>query len=754
MSKESKRSIERLKPADHLHNLLERKRTKEALRESEERYRILTEESPFAVSIISKDGAYQYLNPTFIEMFGYTLDDIPTGREWFRKAYPDKDYRHHVIAAWIGDLKVYKRGESRPRSYKVTCKDGSEKLIHFRPVTMEGGTQFVICDDITERKKAEDEVRKREQELRMITDNIPGLISYVDADGRYRFVNKQYEEWFGIQKREVVGEHYREVLGNAVYQQIQRYVKEALSGKHVQYEEALPYKSGGTRWVHADYVPDFDESGKVKGFFALVGDITGLKLAEEALRKSEAQKKAILDSSIDRIRLSDTDMRIIWANETYKRQLNIAPEDMVGKICYEVFVGRDRPCLECPAQKALESGNTEHAILVRSLSGNEENRYLDSYAVPLKDESGRIVHVLQVTRDITEKVLVEKRLRVSEKRYRNLFNGVPVGLYRTTPNGKVIDANKALVKILGYPNRGTVLQASARESYINEKDRDLFQDIVEKHGAIYGFETQLYRYDGTPVWVAINARVVKNADETILYYEGSLTDITNRKRAEEELERSKEQLRSLADHLQSVREQERTTIAREIHDELGQALTGLKMDLSWMAKRIPEDQPKLLQKLHSMSELTSTTLKTVQRISTELRPGLLDDLGLVAAIEWQTEEFENRTGIRCTLTVDPEDIMIDEKRSTTVFRILQETLTNVARHAQATRVQVSLKEKMGSLTLRVTDNGKGIINEQIFDPKSLGIVGIKERVHSWGGEVKISGRPGKGTTVVVRMPIK
>jgi PAS domain S-box-containing protein len=590
--------------------------------------------------------------------------------------------------------------------------------------------------------------------LRMITDNIPGLISYVDADGRYRFVNKQYEEWFGIQKREVVGEHYREVLGNAVYQQIQRYVKEALSGKHVQYEEALPYKSGGTRWVHADYVPDFDESGKVKGFFALVGDITGLKLAEEALRKSEAQKKAILDSSIDRIRLSDTDMRIIWANETYKRQLNIAPEDMVGKICYEVFVGRDRPCLECPAQKALESGNTEHAILVRSLSGNEENRYLDSYAVPLKDESGRIVHVLQVTRDITEKVLVEKRLRVSEKRYRNLFNGVPVGLYRTTPNGKVIDANKALVKILGYPNRGTVLQASARESYINEKDRDLFQDIVEKHGAIYGFETQLYRYDGTPVWVAINARVVKNADETILYYEGSLTDITNRKRAEEELERSKEQLRSLADHLQSVREQERTTIAREIHDELGQALTGLKMDLSWMAKRIPEDQPKLLQKLHSMSELTSTTLKTVQRISTELRPGLLDDLGLVAAIEWQTEEFENRTGIRCTLTVDPEDIMIDEKRSTTVFRILQETLTNVARHAQATRVQVSLKEKMGSLTLRVTDNGKGIINEQIFDPKSLGIVGIKERVHSWGGEVKISGRPGKGTTVVVRMPIK
>jgi len=219
------------------------------------------------------------------------------------------------------------------------------------------------------------------------------------------------------------------------------------------------------------------------------------------------------------------------------------------------------------------------------------------------------------------------------------------------------------------------------------------------------------------------------------------------------LKNSREQLHNHLAHLESAREQEKTFIACEILEDLGQALTGLKMDLSWMAKKILKDQKPLLDKLHSTSELTDTALRAVQRISTELRPGLLDDLGLVAAIEWQAEEFQSRTGMRCKLTVDPEDIEVDEKRSTTLFRIFQETLTNIARHAQATRVTVSLKEKDGTVELRVKDNGKGITTEEISNPQSFGLMGIRERAKPWGGEVKISGRPGKGTMVTVRIPV-
>jgi len=241
------------------------------------------------------------------------------------------------------------------------------------------------------------------------------------------------------------------------------------------------------------------------------------------------------------------------------------------------------------------------------------------------------------------------------------------------------------------------------------------------------------------------------------FYKGAIItseDITERKKSEKELKRSREELRNLAAYLQSAREQERTNMAREIHDELAQALTALKMDISWLGKKLPEDQKTLLDKTKAMTKLTDMTIKMVKRISTELRPGLLDDLGLVAAIEWQAGEFQDRTGITCEIAIDPENIILDRDRSTILFRIFQETLTNIARHAHATAVTVSLKEKDSSLELRVRDNGRGITKEQISDPKSFGLMGIRERVHPWKGEVKISGRSGKGTTAVVRIPVE
>jgi signal transduction histidine kinase len=212
-------------------------------------------------------------------------------------------------------------------------------------------------------------------------------------------------------------------------------------------------------------------------------------------------------------------------------------------------------------------------------------------------------------------------------------------------------------------------------------------------------------------------------------------------------------LRNLAAHLQSIKEDERAVMAREIHDELGQALTAIKMDLSWLEKKTPEEHSLLLKKTRSMTELVDSTIQTVQRISSELRPGLLDDVGLLAAIEWQAEEFQKRTGIACELSVLSEDITLSQERSTAVFRIFQETLTNITRHAKATKITVSLIKKGARLELKVKDNGKGITEEKITDPKSLGLLGIQERVHFLEGNITIRGIRNKGTTVTVTMPL-
>jgi signal transduction histidine kinase len=226
-----------------------------------------------------------------------------------------------------------------------------------------------------------------------------------------------------------------------------------------------------------------------------------------------------------------------------------------------------------------------------------------------------------------------------------------------------------------------------------------------------------------------------------------------RHHAEDELRRSNEQLRALSAHLQRVREDERTRIARQVHDELGQALTGLKLDLSWLAGHLPKGSRTLHDKARDLSACIDTTIQTVRRISTELRPGILDDLGLVAAIEWQAQEFQLRTGIACETTTTAAETMWEQNFSTAFFRIFQETLTNIIHHAGATRVQVTLNEEPDGLVLRIQDNGRGISEAEVASAKSIGLVGMRERASLLSGEVTFRGIPGHGTTVTVRIPI-
>ncbi len=240
-----------------------------------------------------------------------------------------------------------------------------------------------------------------------------------------------------------------------------------------------------------------------------------------------------------------------------------------------------------------------------------------------------------------------------------------------------------------------------------------------------------------------------------------------RKRAERELRDSHDQLRALSAYLQRVREEERTRIAREVHDELGQALTGLKLDLSRLGSqgrraeigsRSTEFRPltsdlRLPTPFKSLIARIDATIQTVRRIATELRPGILDDLGLVAAIEWQANDFQSRTGVRCNVKAALEEPHLNPDLNTAFFRIFQETLTNVIRHAEATRVEVQLKKEPGAVLLEVRDNGRGISEAELSNTRSIGLRGMRERAALFGGEVNIRGVHGKGTTVMVTIPV-
>jgi len=235
-------------------------------------------------------------------------------------------------------------------------------------------------------------------------------------------------------------------------------------------------------------------------------------------------------------------------------------------------------------------------------------------------------------------------------------------------------------------------------------------------------------------------------------------DVTEHKRAEAKIRESREQLRALAARLESVREEERTQLSREIHDELGQLMTGLKMDLAWLRKHVQKVDRSvangMVGRIQQMNEMLDDSIQTVRKIAGQLRPALLDQLGLMAAMEWQAKEWESRTGIICCIDKQSGEPHFSHEQATQLFRIFQELLTNVARHAQATTVAVVLRRVGDEFSLDVMDNGRGIREEEIRHPLSLGIVGMKERATRIGGNIHFAGQPGGGTTVRVTFPIE
>ena len=362
-----------------------------------------------------------------------------------------------------------------------------------------------------------------------------------------------------------------------------------------------------------------------------------------------------------------------------------------------------------------------------------------------------------VVRDITQRKWAERRLRESEANYRSIFEAADDGIaIHQMETGEIIEVNRRHSEMFGFTaeefrSRGNIDLISAGESPYTQKDA-----LCRIHKAAQG-EPQLFEWKakdrpGNVFWSEVNLkRVVIGGKNRVL---ALVRDITQRKKAEDELKKSREQLRNLTSHMEFIREEERKHISREIHDELGQALTVLKMDVSWVRKKLLEGQKVLDAKMLETSKFIDETIRTVQRISMDLRPRLLDDAGLVAAMEWHVKDFQNRTGIRCFLDSGAvNDEHLSQTQSTTLFRIFQEALTNVLRHARAQWVRVLLKEDEKYLLLAIEDDGRGITKDRIDDPNSFGLLGIRERVAFLGGVFDVHGVPGKGTVIKSRIPL-
>jgi two-component system sensor histidine kinase UhpB len=363
-------------------------------------------------------------------------------------------------------------------------------------------------------------------------------------------------------------------------------------------------------------------------------------------------------------------------------------------------------------------------------------------------------------RSYTRWRVAEEDLRQSEQRFASVARAVTNALWDWELATDGIWWSDGFFRLFGYARAEVEPTIADWRDKLHPDDRervvrslDLF---VAQGGSLWTEDYRLRRRDGSYAFVHDRGVLVRDADGKVVRMVGGISDITERRKAEENLERSHQQLRAFSAKLQSLREEEGARIAREIHDELGQMLTGLKMDLRWIERRLSEGTDTslnpLLDKVVAASELADATIGCVQRIAAELRPGALDTLGLAPAVQNEASRFQERTGIVCRVQCPDFAPAPTPDVATTTFRILQEALTNVTRHAQATEVSIQLWMKDGELHLEVADNGLGIRETDLADSSSLGLLGMRERAALLGGEVSIGGGPRGGTVVALRLP--
>ena len=786
-----------------------RKQIEDALKESEERYRALAENSPDGI-IVAHEDKLVYVNSAAVRAMKAESAEQLLGMSIFNFIQEDMIPLAVERRKWV----LQYQAAAPPAEFKLHRLDGSLLEVEGLGVPILFGGKPAILNsfrDITDRKAAEVALRESQERFRELMKQSPIAMGVANDDGTIEYLNDRFIETFGYTREDLPDleawwpraypdQQYRQQVLEEWQNVLDRSRK---TGREIEPRETRVHcKDGSERAVII--------LGKKIGNknLEIFDDITERRRIEEALQESEQRYQILFESANDAIFLMRDD-RFVECNDKTLEVFGCGRERIVGTTPYDFS----------PPYQA--DGNTSKAKALDKLAAVIEGRpqvfdwmHIRADGTPFdaevslnRVELGSKLYVQAIVRDITERKLAEAALKEQI-----LFDSIMTKTlteFATCTLGEIdytitaslqafaefIGIDDAFVIIIsddqktwsvthqwcapGIPlhiehfqnievssvpwvsNRvlaGEIIRISSLDDYPPEAK--IARTRIEKIGGKSTLQVPIagtsQRVSGV-VGLISHARAIEWLDSHVARLKmvgDAIASLIERKRAEEELQKLNGQLRTLVVRLETIQEDVSKRISREIHDELGQELTGLKIDLVTFSKKLRKDQTVLHDEVRAMSRMIDGIMLTVHKISTELRPGILDDLGLVPAIEWQAGEFQKRTGIACAVDLPTDDVSIDSTRRISIYRILLESLTNVARHAQAKNVKIFLRERKGSIRLEVSDDGKGILPQELSDSKSIGLVGMRERANMIDATLEISGSPGTGTKVTLNAPIQ
>lgn len=749
------------------YDITEESRLKQELKRNELRLSKLVENASDVLVILNPEGKEAFISDSSLQITGYTPeelmqvgghhfispDDLPRIQESFVRLMADKDYIFHEEYSFRHKNGKWLNIEAYARNF-IDHPSIHGIVVNFR--------------DNTEKKETEKALLKSLEFYRYISEHVPvGIFRFErSADGVFSFPYFSNTVFDISGKDAAFTEMSMNSLTALVHPDHQKGVVTELHRSENTLstfrKELLFQRKEEYVWIEAIATPVLNNDGSIT-WDGVVIDINEKKKTELTLASERERLKNVIEGANAGTWELNFQTNEIILNKKFSEITNFTPEEKslipFRRMLFDLVHPEDVKTLFLTFKEHYKGNSDYFETEIRVLNQSKSWIWvllkgkiitLSSFKNP-EWVFGTIVNIHQRKLLELERLEAERQVKESERKYRELFESSKDGIVRTNMDGYILDANNAYITMLGYNSLNEL--TGTYKDYTPGKWCKYEQQIVESQVLNRGYsdeyEKEYIRKDGSVFPISMRTWLITvNGEHQGMW--AIVRDISEQKRTEKELRQMLRQVESFNQHQLNAREEERAAIASSIHDELGQAMTALKLDLGWVLDNL-KGQSHIRQKLLKMMQLADSNIREVQRISSELRPSILDNLGLVAAIEWYCNEFQQRSRIHCNfnLTHLPE---IGKKAELALFRIIQEALTNVIRHSKASTVDLTLDKYSDEILLHIADNGLGISENDLYSSKSFGLTGMRERASYLEGRIEFINN--SGTTVKVSIPLK
>ncbi len=668
----------------------------------------------------------------------------PDGRWWYIQGSAVRDDDGHVIGATEVTLDITdrKRAEAALRN----AKDELETKVAERTAELTEANKS-LRKEIEERKRAEKDLHETQKLLSNTFNALQDLLVVIDKDLRVRMSNWKDHDYILEKDRQGHPYCYEVFMKRNKPCHFCPAIEVFTTGKIKQLEGINPI-DGKIRDIRV--LPIFDDEGRVVSVIEHIRDVTERKQAEQAFIENVRRYRELFDNLKSGVAVYQPvndggDFIFVDFNKAGEQIDNLKRQDLIGKNLLERFPGVKKLGVFDVLQRVYRTGKPEH-YPVRLYMDGRISGWRENFIYKLS--SAEIVAIYE---DVTDRKEAEEALRESEQRFKSIFENAPIGFYRTTPDGRVLDANPALIHMLGYASFEALAAINLEtHEFQPEYPRRQFKKRIQRDGEIKGMEAHWKRPDGTFAYLRENAKVFRDANGNTVCYEGTVEDLTDQKQAEKKIH-------TLSQQLIQAQEAERQMISRELHDRVAQDLSTLKIGIDSFVDDEPSLSSKVRKAVSEYSEILRKSISFVRDLSYDLHPPGLAEMGLIRTLAGYCEEFAEKS--RVTVNFEPigmRSFCLDTHTAVNLYRLVQEGLNNIRKHAHASQAIVKLVGTYPHIILGIEDNGRGFDVEEraaaADRQKRMGLRSMAERVALMQGEMRIHSQPMKGTRIFIKFP--